>query len=142
MDNSQEMDAFKCIEASDDSPENASKTCLPDSGMDLAAIMDCAKGDEGDLLHMAAAQMTIDLDPPHKWTPWVLLDGKPLEEKTQEILAEICKKLPKSAQALIPQCSPKFKAVQGANSLAARRYPPIQKCYPTDPLSELVLGVH
>jgi DnaJ-class molecular chaperone len=41
-----------------------------------------------------------------------------------------------------PQCSPKFKAVQGANSLAARRYPPIQKCYPTDPLSELVLGVH
>jgi hypothetical protein len=26
--------AFKCIEQSDDSPENASKTCLPDSGMD------------------------------------------------------------------------------------------------------------
>jgi interferon, gamma-inducible protein 30 len=134
--------AFKCIEDSDDSPENASKTCLPDSGMDLAGIMDCANGAEGDLLHMAAAQMTIDLDPPHKWTPWVVMDGTPLEDKTQQILAEICKKLPLSAKEGIPQCNPKFKAVQGVNSLAARHYPPIQKCYPTDPLSELVLGMH
>lgn len=133
--------AFKCIEASYDSPENASKTCLPDSGMDRQAILDCAKGNEGDLLHMAAAQMTIDLDPPHKWTPWVLLDGKPLEDKTEQLLAEICKKIPKDAQLAIPQCSPKFKAMAGGSALAGRR-DTIQKCYPTDPLSQLILGQH
>jgi hypothetical protein len=70
------------------------------------------------------------------------MDGTPLEDKTQQILAEICKKLPLSAREGIPQCNPKFKAVQGVNSLAARHYAPIQKCYPTDPLSELVLGMH
>ena len=134
--------AFKCIESSDDSPENASKTCLPDSGMDKQAILECAKGDEGELLHMAAAQMTIDLDPPHKWTPWLVLDGKPLEDKTEKLLEEICKKIPAEPRKQIPQCNPKFKAVKGTNSLAARRYPAIQKCYPTDPLSQLVLGVH
>jgi len=122
---------------------NASKTCLPDSGMDKEAILDCAKGNEGDLLHMAAAQMTIDLDPPHKWTPWVVMDGKPLEDKTQQILAEICKKIPADARAAIPQCAPKFKSVKGGSSLVgAPRYPRIQKCYPTDPLSELMLGAN
>jgi interferon gamma-inducible protein 30 len=133
--------AFKCIEASDDSPENASKTCLPDSGMDKQAIIDCAKSNEGDLLHMAAAQMTIDLDPPHKWTPWVVMDGKPLEDKTEDILKEVCGKIPASAKKAIAQCNPVFKAKKGASSLAARR-PRIQKCYPDDPLSELVLGIH
>ena len=132
--------AFKCIEASDDSPENASKTCLPDSGMDKAAILECAKGSEGDLLHMAAAQMTIDLDPPHKWTPWLVMNGKPMEDKTEKILSEVCKKLPADAQIGIPQCSPKYKAIKGASSLMS--HPKIQKCYPTDPLSELVLGEH
>ena len=109
--------------------------------MDRQAILDCAKGNEGDLLHMAAAQMTIDLDPPHKWTPWVLLDGKPLEDKTEQLLAEICKKIPKDAQLAIPQCSPKFKAMAGGSALAGRR-DTIQKCYPTDPLSQLILGQH
>jgi len=130
--------AFKCIEASDDSPENASKTCLPDSGMDKQAIFDCAKGNEGDLLHMAAAQMTIDLDPPHEWTPWVVMDGKPLKEKTEDIVSEVCKKIPAAANKLISQCNPKFKAKKGGSSLAARHR--IQKCYPDDPLSELILG--
>lgn len=88
--------AFKCIEKSYDSPENASKVCLPKHGVDLADVMGCAKGDEGELLHLKAAKRTLGLVPPHKWTPWIVLDGKPLGEKINSLLRVICEKLPKT----------------------------------------------
>ena len=37
------------------------------------------------------------------------MDGVPMEEKTEEILQEVCKKIPEASRKVIPQCNPKFK---------------------------------
>jgi len=130
--------AFKCIEKSDETPLNASRTCLADSGMDVNAIIQCATGNEGDLLHMQAAKQTIDLDPPHTFTPWIVLDGAPVKDKVMDLLSLVCEKLAPETKSKIPQCNPKFKATAGSTSLSSRPRRKIKFCYPNDPLSRLL----
>jgi len=128
--------AFKCIEKSYDSPENASKVCLPKFDMDLASIMECARGDEGELLHLKAAKQTLNLNPPHKWTPWVVLNGEPLGEKTNGILRTICEKLPKDKTDKIQACNPKYADMHQKEILAATEH----RCYPDPALDRLMFG--
>mmetsp|Transcript_38474 Transcript_38474/g.60041 ORF Transcript_38474/g.60041 Transcript_38474/m.60041 type:complete len:471 (+) Transcript_38474:274-1686(+) len=119
--------AFKCIEKSDDSPENASKTCLPDNNIDLQSVLDCAKGDEGELLHMKAADETINLKPKHKFTPWVVVNGKAIAEKVMDLGSELCKMLPEATTKGIGACHPKFKATE-AQTLSSWRK--LDACFP------------
>jgi len=132
---------FKCVEKSHDSPLNASKICLPQYGFDTDDILDCARGDKGELLHLAAAKQTLSLSPPHKWTPWIVLDGEPLGAKAGSILGTICNKLPKDIMGKIQACNPKYEDSRG-ETLAALDTSKAMKgyCYPDKSLTSLMMS--
>jgi len=56
--------------------------------VDPDALAECAGSDEGRGLLLANAQMTAALDPPVKFLPWIVVDGKPLgaENKDGQLL--------------------------------------------------------
>lgn len=69
-----------CIEASSQDPGEAAPGCASKSGWtDYAtSITTCVKGPEGNALMHSIAVATDSLVPPHQWTPWIVLNGKPL----------------------------------------------------------------
>ena len=76
-------DFLICQETSVDFSDNGVMTCAMKTSMDYDVILGCAKGTEGPLLHLEAADKTGD----HKWVPWVIVDGKVLEEGADFIQA-------------------------------------------------------
>lgn len=68
-------------------PSAAAKRCATDNGLDWAVIQKCAgidpsqgSSDDGNLLMHSIAQATLNLKPSHQWTPWVVLNGRPLSQ--------------------------------------------------------------
>lgn len=66
-------------------PATAAQDCATSAGMDWSQIKDCAgvlpaqgSKDIGNPLMHSIAQATTNLSPPHQWTPWIVMDGKPL----------------------------------------------------------------
>jgi len=72
-----------CIEASSQAPASAAPGCASKAGWtDYAGnITSCVKGPEGNALMHQIALATEGLKPPHQWTPWVVLNGKPLTQQ-------------------------------------------------------------
>lgn len=83
-----------CMEVSDLSPTDAAKKCAIDQGIDVAPILNCADSDMGDQLEHMMAQKTDALNPPHKYVPWVTLNGVHTEkiekEAEEDLLKLIC----------------------------------------------------
>lgn len=85
---------INCIEASNKSPALAAPACAKTSGWTDydGNITTCTNGKEGnDLMHIVA-QATENLSPAHQWTPWVVMNGKPLSSSQldQELTKLIC----------------------------------------------------
>ena len=82
-----------CLEAAEggaEGMEGAVEGCAAKAGLDAAAIRGCAEGRQGDALERAAAEETAALRPPHRWVPWVVVDGIPLGEDLDSLWRYIC----------------------------------------------------
>jgi len=122
--------AFKCIEKSDELPYNASVKCLPENNMDLAAVLKCANGPEGEKLHQDAGKETANLSPPHSFTPWLVVDGTAMNssELLGDLVNQVCTRLPGDILPSLAFCHPRFKQATGGMQLYGGREGGL--CYP------------
>ncbi|XP_021720994.1 gamma-interferon-inducible lysosomal thiol reductase-like isoform X3 [Chenopodium quinoa] len=67
------------------------ETCFKELGLDPEPITDCYKSEVGKKLELKYAALTDALKPPHKYVPWVVVDGKPLLEDFEDFITYICK---------------------------------------------------
>jgi hypothetical protein len=69
---------------------SSAKQCAYMTGLNYTYIEQCVSpsvgvdgqlkfGEEGETLEKANAYATVQLDPPHQYTPWVVLDGNPIQ---------------------------------------------------------------
>jgi len=83
-----------CIESSSQAPGTAAPGCAKKLGWTDydTSITTCVKGKEGNDLMHAIALATEGLKPPHQWTPWVVLNGKPLtqSELDRSLVTLVC----------------------------------------------------
>lgn len=74
---------FYCMESSAD-PVAAARKCVTSAGLNWDTIKKCASGKEGNVLMHATAEVTGRLDPPHKYVPWIVVNGIHTETIQQE----------------------------------------------------------
>eukprot|EP00456_Euglypha_rotunda_P055089 TRINITY_DN446_c0_g1_i1.p1 TRINITY_DN446_c0_g1~~TRINITY_DN446_c0_g1_i1.p1 ORF type:complete len:125 (+),score=12.96 TRINITY_DN446_c0_g1_i1:329-703(+) len=99
---------FSCMEKSDNagSPTVASD-CASQNGLDFSVIKTCAGDnpavgsptDGNPLMHQTALD-TINLIPPHQWTPWIVVNGSPLTSEIGRAVQQECRdrsRMPSSA---------------------------------------------
>ncbi|KAF5744483.1 gamma-interferon-inducible lysosomal thiol reductase-like isoform X1 [Tripterygium wilfordii] len=67
------------------------ESCFEKLGLDSKPISDCYSSGFGKELELQYAAETNDLQPPHEYVPWVVVDGQPLYEEYQDFISYICK---------------------------------------------------
>jgi interferon gamma-inducible protein 30 len=81
-----------CLETLDRSTAaNNWKSCVHPSHLDLDPLIECFESPLGAKLEMECAAETDRLQPPHKYVPWVLVNGEPLLENYEDVAAYVCK---------------------------------------------------
>ena len=66
-----------CEETSEQFSDEGVKKCAEQAGINAEEILKCAKGTEGPLLHLEAADKT---PADHKYVPWVIINGEVMYE--------------------------------------------------------------
>jgi len=89
------MEFIKCFEKNPGVDNNTIYTCASPntSGDYYELIEDCMKGnsnDEKDLIELAFAEATASLFPPHKYTPWVVVNGVPTYDNMYYLKEVVC----------------------------------------------------
>ncbi|XP_072960314.1 gamma-interferon-responsive lysosomal thiol protein-like [Typha angustifolia] len=81
------------------------ESCFSKVGLDSQNVMDCYSNGYGKKLELQYAAQTDSLQPPHRYVPWVVVDGQPLYDDYQDFEAYICKAykgdLPKACDGLV-----------------------------------------
>ncbi|CAK9233962.1 unnamed protein product, partial [Sphagnum troendelagicum] len=67
------------------------KSCVEPSHLDLAPLLECSASPLGEKLELEFAAETDRLQPPHKYVPWVLVNGEPLYENYEDVAIYVCK---------------------------------------------------
>ncbi|PIN07664.1 Gamma-interferon inducible lysosomal thiol reductase [Handroanthus impetiginosus] len=67
------------------------ETCFEKLGLDASPVTDCYKGKRGTELILRYAAKTNALQPPHRYVPWVVVDGQPLYDDYRNFAYYICK---------------------------------------------------
>ncbi|KAG2394945.1 hypothetical protein LR48_Vigan09g130100 [Vigna angularis] len=67
------------------------KSCYETLHLDPEPIKQCYNSKHGKQLELRYAAETDALKPPHKYVPWVVVDGEPLFEDYENFLSYICK---------------------------------------------------
>ncbi|WOK95838.1 hypothetical protein Cni_G04545 [Canna indica] len=67
------------------------QSCFSETGLDSAGVLECYDNEYGKELELKYAVQTDALDPPHKYVPWVVVDGQPLYEDYENFEAYVCK---------------------------------------------------
>ncbi|OVA02782.1 Gamma interferon inducible lysosomal thiol reductase GILT [Macleaya cordata] len=93
------------------------ESCFGQMGLDPKPIADCFNSGKGKQLELKYAKETNDLQPPHTYVPWVVVDGKPIYENYEQFATYVCKAykgtaLPKACRELPLEITPKAKSNQ------------------------------
>ncbi|KAJ3682856.1 hypothetical protein LUZ60_013083 [Juncus effusus] len=67
------------------------ETCFAKTGLDSKPVMDCYQNGTGHQLELKYAAITDALEPPHKYVPWVVVNGEPLYDDYMDFEAVVCK---------------------------------------------------
>ncbi|KAK9663992.1 hypothetical protein RND81_14G011900 [Saponaria officinalis] len=67
------------------------ETCFEDSNLDPQSVKECTFGQRGKELELQYAAATASLKPPHKYVPWVVVNGEPLYEDYDNFISYVCK---------------------------------------------------
>jgi len=62
--------------------------CATQYGLDWSEVLDCANGELGNQLTHVAGEVTLALEPPRGWTPWVVVNGEPFVTVENEIYVD------------------------------------------------------
>jgi len=88
------QDYYPMVECMEDSgsPATAGKKCAGQSGFNWNEINDCTSSTLGNTIMHQVAVATNSLVPKHQWTPWVVLNGKPLSQSQldQSLITLVC----------------------------------------------------
>ncbi|KAJ8624496.1 hypothetical protein MRB53_033026 [Persea americana] len=80
------------------------ESCFQKIGLDSEPVVDCFNTGNVEKLELQYAAETDALEPPHKYVPWVVVDGQPLYEDYEDFETYICKAykgdLPTACKAL------------------------------------------
>ncbi|KAJ0978362.1 hypothetical protein J5N97_013836 [Dioscorea zingiberensis] len=90
------------------------ETCFQETGLDSTAVMKCYESGCGKKLELQYAAKTDALQPPHKYVPWVVVDGQPLYEDYENFESYVCQAytgdLPKACEVQPLTIHPKWIA--------------------------------
>lgn len=90
------------------------ESCFQETGLNSESVLDCYKNGYGKKLELEYAGQTDSLQPPHKYVPWVVVDGQPIYEDYEDVDAYICKaykgELPEACKELPLLITPESKA--------------------------------
>ncbi|KAF8116274.1 hypothetical protein N665_0020s0125 [Sinapis alba] len=67
------------------------ETCYEKLNLNSKPVADCLSSGHGKELQLKYAAETSALEPPHKYVPWVVVDGQPLYEDYENFISYICK---------------------------------------------------
>ncbi|GKV09507.1 hypothetical protein SLEP1_g20993 [Rubroshorea leprosula] len=67
------------------------ESCFEKLVLDSKLIADCYTSGHGKELELEYAAETNSLHPPHKYVPWVVVDGQPLYEDYENFISYVCK---------------------------------------------------
>ncbi|KAL1202040.1 Gamma-interferon-responsive lysosomal thiol protein [Cardamine amara subsp. amara] len=67
------------------------ETCYEKLNLNSKPVADCLSSELGNKLELHYAAETKALEPPHKYVPWVVVDGQPLYEDYENYISYICK---------------------------------------------------
>lgn len=81
------------------------KQCAEKSQLDYSKIDACTQGKLGNQLQHTNALRTESLQPPHKYVPWVTVNGQHTEEMEDEALNDLVKLICKTYKVMNFQCS-------------------------------------
>lgn len=78
-----------CVEGANELTNTTAEACAKKHKISWATVEKCIDGPRGDELIKLAGAKTNSLKPPHQFTPWVVVDGKPMSDPTK-LLSTIC----------------------------------------------------
>jgi interferon, gamma-inducible protein 30 len=81
--------AIQCMEHTGGSPVDQAEKCCKSNNIDWDQVKTCYTGDEGKQLEKEMAAETDALSPAHTMVPWVVVNGKPLDNP-DSILQSVC----------------------------------------------------
>ena len=78
-----------CFEVTNFGQLTAVEHCARSASINASAIQECASGARGEAVDVANARATARLQPVHQGTPWVTINGQPVDSNDLDSLLEL-----------------------------------------------------
>ncbi|XP_047090327.1 gamma-interferon-responsive lysosomal thiol protein-like [Lolium rigidum] len=95
------------------------ESCFEKQGLDPKPVMECYNSERGQKLSLKYGKQTDALVPPHKYVPWVVVDGQPLYDNFESFICKAYKgHPPKACQGLSRQYPIMQQVVKAGNGVS------------------------